>query len=65
MRLHRHALDQLRAANFTAAAWTQQHFGITATTWRGDACGCPDDRCIGFHHATWEDCRCLPALLSR
>lgn len=24
--------------------------------WVGDACGCPDDRCIGQHHAADEPC---------
>lgn len=32
--------------------------------WRGDACGCPDDRCRdGFHHEAWEDCGCMEAIL--
>jgi hypothetical protein len=31
--------------------------------WRGDVCGCPDDRCIGYHHDDGEDCGCLPVLL--
>lgn len=28
----------------------------------GDRCGCPDDRCIGFHHAAGEPCPCVAAL---
>ena len=32
--------------------------------WRGDRCGCPDDRCRdGYHHEVTEDCGCLDALL--
>jgi hypothetical protein len=31
--------------------------------WRGDVCGCPDDRCIGYHHDEDEDCGCLPVTL--
>lgn len=31
--------------------------------WRGDSCGCSDDRCIGYHHDADEDCGCLPVLL--
>lgn len=33
--------------------------------WRGDACGCTDDRCIDFHHDANEECGCLPALLDQ
>jgi hypothetical protein len=31
--------------------------------WYGDACGCNDDRCIGYHHGELDACGCLPALL--
>lgn len=31
--------------------------------WRGDRCGCPDDRCRGHHHELHEECGCLAALL--
>ena len=32
--------------------------------WRGDSCGCSDDRCKdGYHHEPWEDCGCLEAVL--
>lgn len=31
--------------------------------WRGDRCGCTDDRCIGHHHDAREDCGCLPVLI--
>lgn len=32
--------------------------------WRGDSCGCPDDRCIGFHHDGPEGCGCVESALS-
>lgn len=32
--------------------------------WRGDSCGCPDDRCIGYHHDGPDDCGCLPVALA-
>lgn len=31
--------------------------------WRGDRCGCPDDRCIGYHHEDATDCGCIEALV--
>lgn len=34
--------------------------------WRGDRCGCTDDRCLGYHHdADGEGCGCLPVLLGQ
>lgn len=36
---------------------------IPETEWRGDECGCTDDRCIGHHHDENEECGCLPALI--
>lgn len=32
-------------------------------TWPGDECGCPDDACIGYHHAADRPCGCLLTLL--
>ena len=29
--------------------------------WRGDKCGCLDDRCIGYHHDEGDECGCLPS----
>lgn len=40
-----------------------QHFRGDLTRWPGDSCGCPDDRCRGYHHAEDDPCGCLPALL--
>ena len=36
---------------------------IPETEWRGDECGCTDDRCSGHHHDEHEECGCLPALI--
>jgi hypothetical protein len=37
--------------------------GYSDGKWGGDRCGCPDDRCIGFHHDDENDCGCLEVLL--
>lgn len=39
------------------------HRWVPETEWRGDECGCSDDRCIGYHHDKGEECGCLPALI--
>jgi hypothetical protein len=58
MRLNADAKATLKAAGISQADWAREHFGTT--TWRGDACGCPDDRCTeGFHHEAGEGCGCL------
>lgn len=62
-RLNEAARDTLRSAEVTQAAWIRHHFGDGATTWHGDACGCPDRRCIGHHHDAQDDCQCLLVLL--
>ena len=56
------ALDTLRAAGVSVAEWRKRNY--MGAEWTGDACGCPDSRCIGFHHAGPDDCQCLTALLS-
>jgi hypothetical protein len=62
MTLNADAKATLKAAGITQADWAREHFGTT--TWRGDACGCPDDRCAeGFHHEASEDCGCLRHLI--
>lgn len=63
MRLNQEARDTLSFALVPQSVWIRRHFGADAKTWRGDACGCPDDRCIGFHHDAQDDCGCLPVLL--
>src|SRR5258708_7225671 len=53
----------LRDAGVSQAAWARANFSPDGG-WLGDACGCPDDRCIGYHHYANEACGCLPALLA-
>lgn len=62
-RLNAAARDQLHNAGMSLAAWAREHF--TGGRWHGDTCGCPDDRCIGYHHDSSDDCGCLSALLAR
>ncbi len=52
----------LREAGISQAAWAR-HNGYANGQWFGDACGCTDDRCIGYHHDAEDECGCLPALL--
>jgi hypothetical protein len=61
--LTRDARATLRDAGFTSRQWAQLHGYSGATDWRGDECGCTDDRCIGFHHDATDECGCLPALI--
>lgn len=63
MKLNAEAKDRLRQAGITQADWIR-YWG-DGTSWRGDACGCPDDRCMdGFHHYPNEECGCLAAWIS-
>ena len=55
MKLNTDARDTLRAWEVSQAAWIRHHFGEDAKTWYGDACGCTDDRCIGYHHHGPDD----------
>lgn len=55
-------VEQLRDAGVTQAEWCRRN-GYPPGRWGGDLCGCPDDRCIGYHHDENDDCGCLPALL--
>lgn len=52
----------LRDADVTASAYIRSWSadGI----WRGDACGCPDDRCIGHHHEPDDPCGCIRVILT-
>ncbi len=60
-RLNATARATLAAAGVSVVEWRRRnHMG---EEWRGDICGCPDDRCIGFHHEGPDDCGCLRALL--
>jgi hypothetical protein len=62
MRLNQNARFTLRNAGISQARWARLNF-MSDSSWTGDACGCPDDRCIGHHHYGADDCGCLPALL--
>jgi hypothetical protein len=59
----------LRAAGVSQADWARTSAGqlppVCGTEWTGDACGCPDDRCIGYHHDPHEECGCLRVLLDQ
>jgi hypothetical protein len=61
-RLDDAARAALRDAGISQAAWARRH-GWSSGRWGGDACGCPDDRCIGYHHDRQDDCGCLRVLL--
>ena len=58
------ARTTLSLAGFTTRSWAILQGSPSATEWRGDACGCTDDRCIGHHHDESEACLCLPALIA-
>lgn len=60
-KLNEEARQRLEAAGISVAAWSRRHHG--SSSWGGDKCGCPDDRCIGHHHEASEPCQCLPALI--
>lgn len=53
----------IRAAGVTITGYVREQ-GY-ANGWGGDRCGCPDDRCIGYHHYDETDCGCLPVLLGQ
>lgn len=61
--LNQAARETLRWAGLTPGVWAKRHGYDSAKAWRGDECGCPDDRCIGYHHDAEEECGCLPALI--
>lgn len=42
-----------------------KRFSSSQDRWTGDSCGCPDDRCIGHHHADTDPCGCLDVLLDQ
>lgn len=62
MELNDTARAQLNSFGVTPTEWAQRNFGTDE--WHGDACGCPDDRCIGYHHDNADDCSCLTVLLT-
>lgn len=54
----------LKAYGISQADWARRNF-YSDGHWGGDACGCPDDRCIGYHHDGPDNCGCLPVLLEQ
>lgn len=60
-KLNVEARYHLRSAGVSQADWARRYF--TDAKWHGDVCGCPDDRCIGYHHEQQDECGCLTALL--
>lgn len=54
--------NSLTGDYMTVQEYIARHFP-GASEWRGDACGCTDDRCIGFHHSATDPCGCLDTLL--
>jgi hypothetical protein len=52
----------LGEAGLTVQEYARQH-DYADGEWFGDRCGCPDDRCIGFHHFGQDDCGCFPVVL--
>lgn len=49
----------------TIEGYARAQYMTSAAKWCGDSCGCPDDRCIGYHHDREDDCGCLPTLLDQ
>ncbi|MEC4854623.1 hypothetical protein R2325_02450 [Mycobacteroides chelonae] len=60
--LSRSARADIKDSGLTIAAYVRHHMGGDGG-WHGDRCGCPDDRCIGFHHDSPYDCGCLPVCI--
>lgn len=61
MRLTFDAAETLKYAGISQAKWAARWFADGK--WHGDRCGCPDARCIGYHHEDPFDCGCLNALV--
>ena len=63
-KLNATARATLKDYGVSQAGWARRNY-YSDGKWHGDACGCPDDRCIGYHHDGPEDCGCLPVLLEQ
>lgn len=61
--LTKQARETIKESGLTIAGY--KRWNGYESGWGGDRCGCPDDRCIGFHHFTEDDCGCLPVLLDQ
>lgn len=61
--LNQDALDVLKEHYLTPEEYARAYYGYdVGDTWPGSPCGCPDDRCIGHHHAADEECGCVWSL---
>lgn len=66
MPLNMEARETIKSSGISIAAYVRDQMpssGQDGRTWRGDSCGCTDDRCIGYHHDERDECQCLPVLL--
>lgn len=63
MKLNRYALTTL-AENGVRPVDYITHY-CPDGQWEGDACGCVDDRCIGYHHDNERDCGCIEVLIDQ
>lgn len=63
-KLHSNVTVQLGEAGVTKAQYLAHCGYDPGQRWGGDACGCPDDHCIGYHHRELEQCSCFESLLS-
>lgn len=60
-RLTSDARDTIRWSGVSIADYVRHH--SPDGQWRGDRCGCTDDRCISYHHDERAVCGCLSVLL--
>lgn len=56
-------VEAIKAAGLTKAAYIRRVW--PDGEWRGDVCGCTDDRCIGYHHDEDEECTCVLVLIEQ
>lgn len=56
------AREAIKDSGLTIAAYTRYWF--PDEKWHGDACGCTDDRCKGFHHDFTDECGCLAVQIN-
>ena len=62
MQLNEEAQQFLDGRGISVREWAMR-WQNGDTEWHGDACGCPDDRCIGHHHGADEPCGCIRSLV--
>ena len=56
------AIAVLAKAGLTGQDWAWSMY-MPEGKWAGDECGCPDERCRGYHHDADEPCDCLPGAI--